>query len=91
MELSAKSFASIRKAIFSGNIYNTTELAGAFGDLGTLIPFVVGYIVVNKLDPVGILVSFVPWGSPDCQGCSLTTDPYPWQCIITMFVSSVSS
>jgi len=57
MELSAKSFASIRKAIFSGNIYNTTELAGAFGDLGTLIPFVVGYIVVNKLDPVGILVS----------------------------------
>jgi hypothetical protein len=57
MDLSAKSFASIRKTIFSGNIYNTTELAGAFGDLGTLIPFVVGYIVVNKLDPVGILVS----------------------------------
>jgi predicted benzoate:H+ symporter BenE len=34
------------------------ELAGAFGDLGTLIPFVVGYITLNKMDPLGILVSF---------------------------------
>jgi MFS superfamily sulfate permease-like transporter len=34
------------------------ELAGAFGDLGTLIPFLVGYITINKLDPVGILVAF---------------------------------
>ena len=57
LSLSAETIVSIRKAIVSGNIYNTTELAGAFGDLGTLIPFVVGYIVVNKLDPVGILVS----------------------------------
>ncbi|MBI4283621.1 MAG: sulfate transporter [Chloroflexi bacterium] len=32
-------------------------MAGAFGDLGTLIPFVVGYIVINKIDPVGILVA----------------------------------
>ena len=52
-----KSLASARKAVFGGNVYNTTELAGAFGDLGTLIPFVVGYIVISKLDPVGILVS----------------------------------
>jgi MFS superfamily sulfate permease-like transporter len=55
--LPAKVFGKIRKAVFGGNVYNTTELAGAFGDLGTLIPFVVGYIAVNKLDPVGILVS----------------------------------
>jgi MFS superfamily sulfate permease-like transporter len=34
------------------------EFAGAFGDLGTLIPFVVGYIAINKMDPVGILVAF---------------------------------
>jgi len=34
------------------------ELAGAFGDLGTLIPFVVGYITLNRMDPLGILVSF---------------------------------
>jgi len=41
-----------------GNDYNRMELAGAFGDLGTLIPFVVGYITLNKMDPVGILVAF---------------------------------
>ncbi len=34
------------------------ELAGAFGDLGTLIPFVVGYITLNKMDPLGILIAF---------------------------------
>lgn len=41
-----------------GNDYNKTELAGAFGDLGTLIPFVLGYITLNQMDPVGLLVSF---------------------------------
>ena len=41
-----------------GNEYNKMEFAGAFGDLGTLIPFVVGYITLNKLDPLGILVAF---------------------------------
>jgi MFS superfamily sulfate permease-like transporter len=40
------------------NVYNLQELAGAFGDLGTLIPFVVGYITVNHMDPAGILVGF---------------------------------
>lgn len=39
------------------NVYDVRELAGAFGDLGTLVPFVVGYIVVAKLDPVGILLT----------------------------------
>ena len=34
-----------------GNEYNKMEFAGAFGDLGTLIPFVVGYITLNKMDP----------------------------------------
>jgi hypothetical protein len=33
------------------------EWAGAFGDLGTLIPFVVAYIAVVKMDPFGILFS----------------------------------
>jgi len=41
-----------------GNDYNRMEFAGAFGDLGTLIPFVVGYITLNQMDPVGILVAF---------------------------------
>ncbi len=43
---------------FWGNEYNKMEFAGAFGDLGTLIPFVVGYITLNKMDPLGILVAF---------------------------------
>jgi MFS superfamily sulfate permease-like transporter len=34
------------------------EWAGAFGDLGTLIPFVVAYIQVVKVDPFGVLLSF---------------------------------
>lgn len=41
-----------------GNDYNKMEFAGAFGDLGTLVPFVVGYITLNKIDPLGILVAF---------------------------------
>jgi MFS superfamily sulfate permease-like transporter len=41
-----------------GNEYNKMELAGAFGDLGTFIPFVAAYISINKMDPLGILVSF---------------------------------
>ena len=41
-----------------GNEYDKMEFAGAFGDLGTLIPFVVGYITLNKMDPLGILVAF---------------------------------
>jgi MFS superfamily sulfate permease-like transporter len=40
------------------NKYDYIELAGAFGDLGTFIPFVVGYIVVMKIDPLGILFMF---------------------------------
>jgi MFS superfamily sulfate permease-like transporter len=42
----------------AGNEYDLREAAGAFGDLGTLIPFLVGYITVAKIDPVGVLVTF---------------------------------
>jgi MFS superfamily sulfate permease-like transporter len=41
-----------------GNAYDLQEMAGAFGDLGTLIPFLVGYITISKMDPVGVLVAF---------------------------------
>lgn len=44
-----------------GNDYNLRELAGAFGDLGTLIPFLVGYITIAKIDPTGVLVAFGLW------------------------------
>ena len=42
----------------TGNRFDRMEWAGAFGDLGTLIPFVVAYIAVLKIDPFGILFSF---------------------------------
>jgi MFS superfamily sulfate permease-like transporter len=41
-----------------GNEYNLHEAAGAFGDLGTFIPFVVGYLTIGNMDPVGVLVAF---------------------------------
>jgi MFS superfamily sulfate permease-like transporter len=34
------------------------EVAGAFGDLGTLVPFVVAYIGILKMDPFGVLLGF---------------------------------
>ena len=37
------------------NQFNRMEWAGAFGDLGTLIPFVVAYIGMVGMDPFGIL------------------------------------
>jgi MFS superfamily sulfate permease-like transporter len=41
-----------------GNRYDRLEWAGAFGDLGTLLPFVLAYIAVVKIDPLGILLGF---------------------------------
>lgn len=42
----------------SRNRFDRLEWAGAFGDLGTLIPFVVAYISLLKMDPYGILLAF---------------------------------
>ena len=49
---------AFRRVFLNGNRFDRAEFAGAFGDLGTFIPFVVAYITVNRLDPVGILLSF---------------------------------
>jgi hypothetical protein len=40
------------------NRFNRFEWAGAFGDLGTLIPFIVGYVSVVGMDPCGVLFAF---------------------------------
>lgn len=40
------------------NLYDRWEWAGAFGDIGTLIPFVLAYITLLKIDPVGLLLVF---------------------------------
>jgi len=56
------SIISVPSQIFqlriAGNNFNRSELAGAFGDLGTLVPFVVGYITINGLNPQGVLLGF---------------------------------
>jgi hypothetical protein len=41
----------------AGNRFDVRELNGAFGDLGTLIPFVLGYVTVDRLDPAALAVS----------------------------------
>ncbi len=40
------------------NRFDLPEWAGAFGDLGTLIPFVAAYLSVLKMDANGLLVAF---------------------------------
>jgi hypothetical protein len=40
------------------NQYNRMEWAGAFGDVGTLIPFVVAYITIVKMPPLGLIFMF---------------------------------
>ncbi|HEY7645224.1 MAG TPA: putative sulfate/molybdate transporter [Hyphomicrobiales bacterium] len=40
------------------NRFDHMEIAGAFGDLGTLVPFVVAYISVLQMDPYGVLLAF---------------------------------
>lgn len=45
-------------AAAAGNRFDRMEWAGAFGDLGTLIPFVVAYIGMVGMDPFGILFAF---------------------------------
>lgn len=46
------------KVLVTGNRYDRPEWAGAFGDLGTLVPFVIAYVGVMKLDAFGILFGF---------------------------------
>lgn len=42
----------------TGNRYNRQELAGAFGDLSTMIPFVLAYINLLHFNPAAILFGF---------------------------------
>lgn len=40
------------------NQYNRMEFAGALGDLGTFIPYILVYITILKFDPAGVLLAF---------------------------------
>jgi len=45
-------------SIHQKNVYGHMEWAGAFGDIGTLIPFIVAYITIVGVDPLGLLFMF---------------------------------
>jgi SulP family sulfate permease len=47
-----------RKSIHGYFRFDRVELAGAFGDLGTLLPIVVGMILINKLSPTTVFLAF---------------------------------
>jgi hypothetical protein len=50
--------AAVPEQPYSRNRFDRLEWAGAFGDLGTLIPFLVAYISLLKVDPFGLLFTF---------------------------------
>jgi MFS superfamily sulfate permease-like transporter len=56
--MSSEARAPVSASGSRGNRYDRDEWAGAFGDLGTLLPFVVAYIAVVKMDPLGVLLAF---------------------------------
>ena len=60
----------------TGLRFNRLEWAGAFGDLGTLIPFAVAYIALGDIDPVGIFLSF---GLALCITGAYYRTPFPVQ------------
>ncbi len=43
--------------MFKGVIFSRLEFAGSLGDLGTLLPIAVGMILINGLNPTGMLIS----------------------------------
>ena len=49
---------TVSSARITRNRFDRLEWAGAFGDLGTLIPFVLAYVSVMGLDPLGVLLGF---------------------------------
>ena len=42
----------------AGIRFDRGELAGAFGDLGTLVPFLLAYVTIVGIEPAGMLLAF---------------------------------
>jgi sulfate permease, SulP family len=47
-----------KRTLWENMRFDRVELAGSFGDLGTLLPIVVGMILINKLSPTTVFLSF---------------------------------
>jgi hypothetical protein len=50
--------APARLAAGAGLRFDRREWAGAFGDLGTLVPFLLAYVTVVGIEPAGMLLTF---------------------------------
>ena len=48
----------VAPAAAGGLRFDRMEWAGAFGDLGVLVPFVLAYVTQLGLDPAGVLLAF---------------------------------
>jgi len=75
------------KSGHSANRFDLPEWAGAFGDLGTLIPFVAAYISILKMDANGLLVAF---GVALIAVGSIYRTPFPVQPMKAIGAAAVS-
>jgi MFS superfamily sulfate permease-like transporter len=48
----------VREAAGAGLRFDRQEWAGAFGDLGTLVPFLLAYVTIVGVQPAGMLLAF---------------------------------
>ena len=69
------------------NRFDLPEWAGAFGDLGTLIPFVAAYVSILKMDANGLLVAF---GVALIAVGSIYRTPFPVQPMKAIGAAAVS-
>jgi len=76
-----------QKPVPTRNRFDLPEWAGAFGDLGTLIPFVAAYISILKMNPNGLLVAF---GVALIAVGSLYRTPFPVQPMKAIGAAAVS-
>jgi MFS superfamily sulfate permease-like transporter len=55
--LNLKSYKNNQHQSFYGKKFSLREFGGAFGDWGTLIPFIIGYVSIVGLNPAGIFLT----------------------------------
>jgi len=69
------------------NKFDLPEWAGAFGDLGTLIPFVAAYVSILKMDANGLLIAF---GIALIAAGTIYRTPFPVQPMKAIGAAAVS-
>lgn len=67
--------------------FNLRELAGSMGDFGTLFPLAIGYIVVNGMNPAGLLVML---GLTNIATGIIYRQPMPVEPMKAMAVAAIS-